>query len=311
MAYPLIDLANLLISDNHACRVKIEVCNSHKDFYFFQSIYDDFISISEERINSHLVNNHIDQMYDIVNEVQDPPTGNYTGIFRCKKTDTLIGPPNHHSYAKALDDWHRKYFENYSLEKSKSFLEFVKNDEIIEAWKVGYSNTERFRLKDDSNDELISRSKAEKKFIVKAKKRITRKVIIPLTSLSKCNDDIIISMVNRVLSKEKRFPLKFSHSMRAAFKHMKLYIFKVDSINYVTSINPKKLHEEDLAKEIEDIFNILKSNQGFSRNELVRLLAPKYEVDSKEARKSLQPLIWLIDRGHVIEHYNGKLTLPA
>ena len=91
---------------------------------------------------------------------------------------------------------------------------------------------------------------------------------------------------------------------------MKLYIFKIDKINYVTSINPKKLNEEDLAKEIEDIFNILRSNQGCSRNELVGLLAPKYEVDSEEARKLLQPLIWLIDRGHVIEHFNGKLTLP-
>ena len=310
MAYPLIDLANLLISDNHACRVKIEVFDSHKDFYFFQSVYDDFISVSEKSMNDHLVNNHINIMYDIINEVQDPPTGNYAGIFRCKKTDTLIGPPNHHSYAKALDDWHRKYFDNYSLEKSKSFLEFVKNDEIIEAWKVRFSHTDRFRLKDNSNDELISRSKAEKKFILEAKKRRTKKVIIPLTSLSECNDDILISMVNRVLSKEKRFPLKFSHSMRAAFKHMKLYIFKIDKINYVTSINPKKLNEEDLAKEIEDIFNILKSNQGCSRNELVRLLAPKYEVDSEEARKLLQPLIWLIDRGHVIEYFNGKLALP-
>ena len=118
-------------------------------------------------------------------------------------------------------------------------------------------------------------------------------------------------MVNRVLSKEKRFPLKFSHSMRAAFKHMKLYIFKIDKINYVTSINPKKLNEVDLAKEIEDIFNILKSNQGCSRNELVRLLESKHEVDSEEARKLLQPLIWLIDRGHVIEYFNGKLTLPT
>ena len=107
-----------------------------------------------------------------------------------------------------MDDWHRKYFDNYSLEKSKSFLEFVKNDEIIEAWKVRFSHTDRFRLKDNSNDELISRSKAEKKFILEAKKEEQKKVIIPLTSLSECNDDILISMVNRVLSKEKRFPLK-------------------------------------------------------------------------------------------------------
>ena len=78
---------------------------------------------------------------------------------------------------------------------------------------------------------------------------------------------------------------------------MKLYNFKIDKINYITSINPKKLNEEDLAKEIEDIFNILKSNQGCSRNELVRLLESKHEVDSEEARKLLQPLIWLIDRG--------------
>ena len=91
------------------------------------------------------------------------------------KTDTLIGPPNHHSYAKALDDWHRKYFDNYSLEKSKSFLEFVKNDEIIEAWKVRFSHTDRFRLKDNSNDELISRSKAKKEIHFRGKKRRTKK----------------------------------------------------------------------------------------------------------------------------------------
>ena len=53
----------------------------------------------------------------------------------------------------------------------------MKNDEIIEAWKVRFSHTDRFRLKDNSNDELISRSKAEKKFILEAKKEEQKKLL--------------------------------------------------------------------------------------------------------------------------------------
>jgi hypothetical protein len=293
------DLANLLIKDTNACRVKLEVVKTEPEFSLFQCSLSGFVAVDESAVQSHRVRHHLDQLFDVVIEEQDPPKGSFPGVSRCTKTGTLIGPPNHHSYAPAL-------------ERCKAWLEVVKDEEVVEAWKVAFSKQERFRLKTEPEGALMTRRQAEQYMAHHTDHAAvkSRKVVVSLALILESGDDVLASMINRALVKERRFPLNLSHAMRAAFRHMKLHLFKVGKINYVTAIKPNKLDESGVSEEVLQVLGVLKNKPGCSREELLHALRSGVESDSEEGRMALKPLGWLIERGHIVEYFNGKLALP-
>ena len=311
-AYPLIDLANLLITDANACCVKLEVLKNETEFRLFQCGVSGFVSVDESAVQSYVIRNHLDQFFDVVVEERDPPKGSFPGVSRCTKTNTIIGPSNHHSYAEAVEQWHAMHFPDQPLERCKAWLEVVKDEEMVEAWKVAFSEQERFRLKTEPAGVLMTRRQAEQHMVRHADHRTvkSRKVVVPLAIVLASKDNVLTAMINRVLVKERRFPLNLSHAMRAAFRHMKLHLFKVGKINYVTAIKPIKLDESGVSEEVLQVFSVLKKKPGCTRNELLQALLPSLEADSDEGRAALKPLGWLIERGHIVEYYNGKLALP-
>jgi hypothetical protein len=311
-AYPLMDLANLLIKDTNACRVKLEVVKTEPEFSLFQCSLSGFVAVDESAVQSHRVRHHLDQLFDVVIEEQDPPKGSFPGVSRCTKTGTLIGPPNHHSYAPAVEQWHASHFPDQPLERCKAWLEVVKDEEVVEAWKVAFSKQERFRLKTEPEGALMTRRQAEQYMAHHTDHAAvkSRKVVVSLALILESGDDVLASMINRALVKERRFPLNLSHAMRAAFRHMKLHLFKVGKINYVTAIKPNKLDESGVSEEVLQVLGVLKNKPGCSREELLHALRSGVESDSEEGRMALKPLGWLIERGHIVEYFNGKLALP-
>jgi hypothetical protein len=311
-AYPLMELANLLIKDADACRVKLEVSKTETEFCLFQCSLSGFFAVDEAAVQSHRVRHHLDELFDVVIEEQDLPTGHFPGVSRCTKTGTLLGPSNHHSYALAVEQWHASHFSDRPLTECKSWLEVVKDEEVIEAWKVAFSKQERFKLKIEPEGALLTRPQAEQYMLRHADHAVvkSRKVVAPLELVLAGGDDVLKAMVNRALVKERRFPLNLSHAMRAAFRHMKLFLFKVGKINYVTAIKPNKLNESGVAEDVLQVLGVLKNKPGCTRDELLQAVCPGVEADSEEGRTALKPLSWLIERGHIVEYFNGKLALP-
>ena len=160
-AYPLIDLANVLIEDINACRGKLEVLKDETEFRLFQCGFSGFVSVDESTVQSYVVRNNLDYFFDVVVEEKDPPTGSFLGVSRCIKTGTIIGPSNHHSYAMAIEQWHEMHFPDQPIERCKAWLEVVKDEEMVEAWKIAFSKQERFRLKTEPEGALITRRQAE------------------------------------------------------------------------------------------------------------------------------------------------------
>jgi hypothetical protein len=91
---------------------------------------------------------------------------------------------------------------------------------------------------------------------------------------------------------------------------MKLFMFKVGKVNYVTAIKPVRLQTEELAADVVQVLEVLKEHPGYSCEQLLEALQPGVALDSDEGRAALKPLGWLIDRGHIVEYFNGKLSLP-
>jgi hypothetical protein len=311
-AYPLMDLANLLIHDSEGYLVKIEGSKETPEFEMFQCRKCKAVATTEERIIQHVKSKHLADYYEKEETETDPPAGSFPGVARCRKTGILLGPPNHHSYAEKLAEIHQSRFAHLSLDDYKRNIEIVKDEELVEQWKEESRKRTVYKLKSDPEAEPVDLKKAEADFAGKVPGlyETTTRAIVPAKVAQGLEDRNITHAIHGVWTKESRFPLSMSFAMRAAFRHMHLYMFKAGKINFVTHIKPNPVSPEKTIEKIAEVLVFLKEHPGSTRAHLLEVLHPSLDPRSKEAKDALQPLGWLIERGHIIEFFNGTLSVP-
>jgi hypothetical protein len=311
-AFPLMDLANLLIHDAEGYLVKIEVNKDSGDFGLFQCTYCKSVACTEELVTQHILSRHLADFYDKEEIETEPPSGNFPGVARCRKTGILLGPPNHHSYTEKLMEVHQARFANLSLEEYKRNIEVVKDEELIEQWREESRKQTLYRLKSAPEADPMDMRKAEIAFAkeVPGLYESVLRAIVPAKVAQNLEDRDIVHAIHQVWSKESRFPLSMSFAMRAAFRHMHLHLFKAGKVNFVTHIKPHPINPEDTVENIAEVLMFLKEHPGSTRQHLLEVLHPSLDPKSKEALDALQPLGWLIERGHIIEFFNGTLSVP-
>lgn len=311
-AFPLMDLANLLIHDAEGYLVKIECNKETPEFELFQCRKCKTVTSTEEMLVQHIKSTHLIDLYEKEEIEVDPPAGNFPGVARCRKTGTLLGPPNHHSYPEKLAEVHAAQFAYMSLDDYKRNVEIVKDEELVDQWKEECRKQTVYKLKSDPEAEAIDLKHAEIEFAKKVPSMIerTHRAVVPAKVSQALEDRNITHAIKRVWGKESRFPLSMSFAMRAAFRHMHLYLFKAGKINFVTHIKPHPVKPEDTVANICEVLMFLKENPGSNRLQLLEVLHPSLDPASKEAKAALQPLGWLIERGHIIEFFNGNLSVP-
>jgi hypothetical protein len=311
-AYPLMDLANLFIHDAEGYLVKIEANKNAPDFKMYQCKRCKAVACSEEMMVQHLMSKHLTDVYEKEEIETDPPAGQFICVARCRKSGVLLGPPNHHSYTDKLNELHQTRFSNITMDEYKRNIETVRDEELIEQWKQESRQKTVYKLRSEPEAEAVELHKAEVDF----KSRIpsmyeeTPRAIIPSKIAQDLGDRDITHAIHRAWSKESRFPLSMSFAMRAAFRHMHLHLFKAGKINFVTHIKSHPIKPEDTIDSIAEVLVFLKENPGSTRNHLLEILHPSIDPKSKEAKDALQPLGWLIERGHIIEFFNGTLSVP-
>jgi len=311
-AYPLMDLANLFIHDTEGYLVKIEANKDVPDFTIFQCKHCKAVACSEEMIVQHLMSKHLSDVYEREEIETDPPAGQFVCVARCRKSGVLLGPPNHHSYTDKLNELHQSRFSHLTLEDYKRDIETVRDEELIERWKQESRKKTIYRLKSDPEAEPVDLHKAEADFMqnLSSKYEKTHRAIVPSKIAQGLEDRDITHAIRRVWAKESHFPLSMSFAMRAAFRHMHLHLFKAGKINFVTHIKPRPIKPEDTIESIAEVLLFLKENPGSTRKHLLEILHPSLDPQSKEAKEALQPLSWLIERGHIIEFFNGTISVP-
>jgi hypothetical protein len=102
-------------------------------------------------------------------------------------------------------------------------------------------------------------------------------------------------------------PKYLSFALRAAFKHMHLYAFKAGlQEQFVSAIIPDYLDPESTVENIKKVLIYLNENPGSTRKLMFDSLQPTEE----DAKALLASLSWLIEKGHIIEFFNGHLAAP-
>jgi hypothetical protein len=64
-------------------------------------------------------------------------------------------------------------------------------------------------------------------------------------------------------------------------------------------------------ESIRNELTYLCDHPGCTRKELVEALRPDTPLESPEVAEVVSNLRWLVEKGHVIEFYDGRLSVPS
>jgi hypothetical protein len=315
-AYPLLDVASLLMGKPEFCQVKIESPRGAvgTDIYLCESCR--MVGLDSGSIVAHAFREHARTFFTIEETEIPEPAGQFSCVARCGLSGELLGPPNHHSYSERVLEMHSSRFSHMPIEEYRRNIQTVRDEDLIARWKSGARKQILYRPsgREAQQAEPMSRFRAEQYFrehfgagMVSA----TRRAVIPATVAQKIEDPDLRAAVRAAWQREQRFPRSVLFALRAALKHMSLHVFRAgQGINFVTHAQPSALDPKFAVAEIAEVLLFLGEHPGSSRKDLVLALRPGEEDKPEGARDILSPLGWLIEKGHIIEFFNGTLSVP-
>lgn len=316
-AHPLLQIASLYLAKPETCSARIEVDKSALDVCMLQCKICGMIALHKDILDRHMVNAHIDEYMDKVEEQREPPAGVFSSVAQCGMSGILLGPSNHHSYTQKLREVYSQSYSHMSLEQYSSKIRTLRDEESIARWKQEYSLQVGYRPKGVGDAELMARVKAEAWFlenIAPSHMQETRKAALPVPLCRSIEDKSLQEVIKNEWFREQDFPISIMMALRGAFHSKGLTIFKAGrgkGITFVTSIPLAPMKTEHVTPEIREVMQYLQEHPGSSRDELAKALRPDVEPGSDKVNEILVPLSWLIDKGHIIEFFDGTLSVPA
>lgn len=133
-AYPLFDLARLILEKPERYRIEIKK-NSDQATTFFHCKADDSLWCSQDEAIQHLLTKKLEVYYRRELTTIDPPKGAYPFVAQCGMSGVLLGPPNFHEYQTKLLKVHSERFANVPFDVYKSRIKMLKDEASIEKWK--------------------------------------------------------------------------------------------------------------------------------------------------------------------------------
>lgn len=312
-AYPLIDLAHIFLSDPRGHMVKLEILPNESAFKLYQGRRSKMVATNRDVLLHQLLDEHMGDFFVKEDLDVDAPSGVFPMIG--KIDDILVGPPNHHSYAVRLAEIHRNRYAGMPFDRFKQKVQTVRDEELIEQWKQQSSKKTVYRLKEGDQEKEFTLVQAEdyvRNHIADAEIEEVTRAVLPSSLARKIQDYNLIRMVREAWQQESRFPISLSFAMRAAFRHLHLYTFKAGkNINFITAVKPDPVAPNATVENIRLVLEYLGEHPGSTRQQLIEGLRPGADKDSPEAHEILNPIRWLVEKGHIIEFFNGTLSVPS
>ena len=315
-AYPLAELAHLFLDQPEACSVKIETARGGADsaIKLFQCKTCRQVFLNRPAALDHVADVHLDDVFAMEEITSEPPTGTFVCIARCRRSGKLLGPPNHHSFHETLLEWHREHFAHESLDAYRHSLDMVHDPAQIEQWKQESVTRKVYRRKGIEDAPPLSLSEARahmEQEIAPARVAETARVVLPATVARQAADNRLQRALRESWTRESRFPITLMLALRPALKHMGLHLFKAGGNHtFIVAVAPVALNPDHAISPIRDALHYLAAHPGITAAQMLDDLFPGTPADSPNRQDVLRHLRWLIDKGHVIEFFDGTLAVP-
>ncbi len=311
-AYPLTYLAHLLLVKPDFHLIKIE---ARGDLQLHQFKPDGAVFLDLETLRAHAIRKQLAELFDEFIEQTDPPAGQFACVGRCTLSGEWLGPPNYHGYQERLLDLHRTRFPHLKIDEYRARIELVRDPAAIEQWKEQARTRRVYRPKGQPDAAPISREEAVQQLVQRhlpSWHAAGRRFIMPAALVRELPDSPLRRQIEDAWQREHRNPFTMTLALRPAFRHMKLHLFKAGrGETFVTAIVPKPLDATHAVETIRVMLNLIREHPGWNRTQLAEHLKPGLDPSSDEARDLLAPLRWLIEKGHVIEFFDGALSAPS
>jgi hypothetical protein len=282
---------------------------------FYQCKLCRSVYLRPDAAESHLLSRHMEDWFVEETVETEPPAGDFVCVARCTLSGTLLGPPNHHSYNTRVKELHDARFPAMPMDVYRRKIEVVHDASLVEQWKEASRRRTCYRLKTAAEEPAaLSWTAAQdyaRQHLAPAHVARVRTASVPAGVAAALDDPGLSLVVRGVLRRESQFPRTLFLALRAAFHHKGLHIFKAGGHDFVTAVKPAPLDPAHTIDTIADVLQRLREHPGCKRMDLLQALRPDAPPDSAAAQDVLRPLAWLVDRGHIIEFYDGSLSVPA
>jgi len=338
-AYPLRDIAWLFLDNPASCLIRIAPLKDQQ-VPLFQCKVCGMPALSEEEIRTHLVSRHMDDFFDVEEVECEPPAGTFVCVARCGMSGELLGPPNHHSFNSKVQEMLRTRYATMTEEAYRSRIETVRDTEVIEAWRQQCTKKKIYRRKGaaptvaepvDTADAAEADAAAEGEAEPTPKAPAMERDVAELVFLREILPEQIASVrhlictaavgmqtpsrplyfaLRDMLQRERRFPASLFFALRGAFRHRKLHLFHVNDSkgqDFVMLKAPVALDPSHAVQTLRDVLTYVNEHPGCTKAEMVAEIAG---ADEEKIKETLVQLMWLVERGHVVEFYNDVLSGP-
>ncbi|MDD2236549.1 MAG: hypothetical protein PHG65_05015 [Kiritimatiellae bacterium] len=317
-AYPLMDLAGLFLANPENYLIKMEFrkeSSGEPKNRFYQCSLCKAVYLDTDHLQSHLLQDHEDELFDTEEVELEAPNGHFVCVGRCGLSGVLVGPPNHHAFEETVRALHRARFSHMAYGDYRARIEMLHDAELIEQWKVSVRKQKRYRLKGEEGEINLTLAQAHQQFIQTKADRYfsgTMRVMIPAGSARTFGDQAVTQTMRRAWNRESKHPFTLAIALRPAFKHMGLHLFKVgEGMTFVTSVKPHPVSTAHMIDSIREVIEYLQAHPGCTRQQLVEGLCGEAGSNPEHVANVLNPLRWLVERGHVIEFFNGTLSVAS
>jgi hypothetical protein len=315
-AYPLVDVASLIMQKPEHYLVKLEVTGGEKAaIEFHQCKVCKAVFLQREALAQHIARQHLDEVFEVRETEAEAPRGNFLMVCRCGLTGTLLGPPNYHGYQEKIQEVLHGRFPDMSLDRYRGHIQTLRDPELIEQWKNENRVQRVYVRRGGAEEETLTFEQVRQEFVrdhVASRMSTAKRVILPASVAQHLEDPALLRVIRETWEHEIRFPLSLAFTLRPAFRHMGLHLFKANrKANFVSPAEPKPLDPEHAIPEIAALLRYLHDHPGCTREALLHDLHPGATEEAPEVVALNQNLRWLIEKGHVIHFYTGALSVPT
>jgi hypothetical protein len=225
------------------------------------------------------------------------------------------------------------------FEAYRKKIENLHDPAAIEAWKAEMTKQIVYHFGEGEKQVSFERfAEAEAWFrehCLPAMIREGRHFVMPATDLQGLEDSRLRRLLEECLQNEARFPLKLSITLRLAFRHLGLHTFKSGGGHtYLTAVVPNPMDPENAVPLVREILEFITKQPGCTTQELIAGIRPGLvpaapaaapaPAPTAEGEESAAPAVpptaeynevvtqlrWMVEKGHVIEFWDGRLAVP-
>lgn len=318
-AFPLARLAGLCLGkpEFYLVRIESQAPSRDEDAYpLYQCKETEAVFLDRGSWEQYALGSLLESSYEKIEEQGDPPSGQYVCVAKCGLSGELLGPPNYHGYNERIREIWKTRYPHLRFEAYCARIQTLRDEEAVESWKQQASHRTVYRPRDAGEDSpSLTWDEARTQFLAEQSDRMVKelkRVIVPPVLVQKHGDPYLRQCVGEAWNRENRFPGSMLRSLRPAFRHMGLHSFKIHgNQTFITHTVPHPVDPSHTVPAIRAALDFLQAQPGCSRMDLLEALHPGADPASPEAADTLQPLGWLVEKGHVIEFFDGTLALPV